>query len=329
MARTQTKAYSREAWEAVTSDSDDQSDRHSVLATLYAEHRYMATLMKLLSEQLTALEHDEPVDAHVLYELMQYMSSFPDQYHHPREDMVYQRAAELDPGLADSVDTLQRDHDYLAKVGTDTLAAIQSWRSGSRPATDIVTHGHEYVSALYRHMSAEEKIIFPHIERLLSDEDWAELESEDLLAPVADPVFGARVAREYRKLARSARRALRQGAEDAAVSEWIGFEAMLEGLEVINIALDSGRAAARDHFDEALAENLSIVEAAREQGGLVLAPLRCAMANTGHYVGFLRDCGQLLRDTGSDLVEVNRSMRERLQFGRRDGGARKEDQTLH
>ncbi|MCX2979799.1 cation-binding protein [Halieaceae bacterium IMCC14734] len=329
MARTQSTAYSREAWEAVTSDSDAQPDRHPVLATLYAEHRYMATLMKLLTEQLTALEHDEPVDAHVLYELMQYMSSFPDQYHHPREDMVYQRAAQLDPGLADSVDTLERDHDYLAKVGSDTLAAIQNWRSGTKPAKDIVAHGHEYVAALYRHMSGEEKIIFPHIERLLSDADWAELESEDLLAPVADPVFGTRVAREYRKLARSARRALREGAEDVAVGEWIGVEAMLEGLEVINIALDSGKAAARDHFEEALAENISIVEEAREQGGLVLVPLRCAMANTGHYFGFLRDCGQLLRDTGDDLVEVNRGMRQRLQFGRREGAGRKGDQTLH
>lgn len=329
MARTQPTIYSRAAWEAVTGDSDAQPHRHPVLATLYAEHRYMATLMKLLTEQLTALEQDEAVDAHILYELMQYMSSFPDQYHHPREDMVYQRAAELDPSLADSVDTLQRDHDYLAEVGAGTLKAIKNWRSGGKPAADIVTRGHEYVAALYRHMSVEEKLVFPQIEKLLTADDWAELEADDLLAPVMDPVFGTRVAREYRKLARSARRALREGAEDVAVGEWIGFEAMLEGIEVINIALDGGKAAAREHFEVALADNLSIVEEAREGGGLVLVPLRCAMANTGHYLGFLRDCGQLLRDTGSDLVEVRRAMRERLRLGRRKDTARKSDQTLH
>jgi hypothetical protein len=36
MDRSQSTAYSREAWEAVNQDSDAQSDRHPVLATLYA-----------------------------------------------------------------------------------------------------------------------------------------------------------------------------------------------------------------------------------------------------------------------------------------------------
>ena len=118
MARTQPAAYSREAWEAVTKAMPKgQRSQHPVLATLQAEHRYMATLIHQLNDQLDALEQDKAVDSHILYEVMHYMTHFPDAFHHPREDMVYQRAGELDAGIADSVDTLQRDHDYLAKTG--------------------------------------------------------------------------------------------------------------------------------------------------------------------------------------------------------------------
>ena len=110
MAQTQPAGYSAEAWEAIADSMPDSgASRHPIMATLYAEHRYMATLLALLAEQLDALEADSAVDSHVLFEAVHYMIHFPDSYHHPREDLVYQRAGELDPGIADSVDTLQRD----------------------------------------------------------------------------------------------------------------------------------------------------------------------------------------------------------------------------
>ena len=79
----------------------------------------MATLMKLLAGQLELLEQGDEVDARVLYETLHYMIHYPDAFHHPREDLVYQRAGELDSKLADSVDTLQREHDYLAELRSD------------------------------------------------------------------------------------------------------------------------------------------------------------------------------------------------------------------
>ena len=114
MAKASAKpdAYSRKSWQAAASKTrGKESSTHPVLATLYAEHRYMATLMKLVDDQLDALDAGETVDSRVLYESLHYMTHYPDSFHHPREDMVYQRAGELDPSLADSVDTLQREYD--------------------------------------------------------------------------------------------------------------------------------------------------------------------------------------------------------------------------
>ena len=86
------------------------------MKALRAEHRHIATVMQLFADQLKAIESGELVDTHVVYEIMDYMVTWPDRYHHPREDLIYGRVAELDRKAADEVDTLQRDHDHTAKA---------------------------------------------------------------------------------------------------------------------------------------------------------------------------------------------------------------------
>ena len=309
----QSVAYSRKNWDVVARNMrGDQLSSHPILATLYAEHRYMGTLLKLLETQLELLEAGEPVDGQVLYESLHYMTHYPDAFHHPREDLVYQRAGEIDGKLADSVDTLQREHDYLTGVGEKALAAVDSWQASGGDFSPVEAAVRGYIDTMYRHMSAEESLVFPEIERVLSPEDWAMLEQDDSLAPAPDPVFGPKVEREYRNIARKARRLLRRGAEDAALVEWIGLEALLEGLEVFSIAGESARNAASEHYSAATAETLELLRGALKGRGLLTLPLRCTAVGGGHYLGFLRDLGGIARDTSSDLAELRRGARERL-----------------
>jgi hemerythrin-like domain-containing protein len=321
MTQLQAPAYSREAWESVSRAIPEQpGSQYPILATLQAEHRYMAALLKQLDAQLTALEQKAPVDAHILYEVMHYMTHFPDAFHHPREDMLYQRAGELDASIVENVETLQRDHDYLAKVGNQTLDAIKRWRRGTARAQDVLKPGRDYMASLYRHMSAEEKLVFPQIEQLLGAEDWRELEQEELLAPVADPVFGPWVAREYRNIARKARRSLRRGVDDVTVMEWAGLETVLEAVEVLSKAVDTGNATIRQRLSEVRESSREIVAAGREKGGQpLLVPVRCLAAGTGQYFRFLKDCGAIVGDTANDLGELKRGMRERLRMSRGRG----------
>ena len=312
-AKQQSQAYSRRNWNVVARNMrGDQLSGHPILATLYAEHRYMGTLLKLLETQLDLLEMGEPVDGQVLYESLHYMTHYPDAFHHPREDLVYQRASEVDPKLADSVDTLQREHDYLAEVGAKALVAVTDWQETGEDAGKLEKAVRAYIDTMYRHMSAEESLVFPEIDRVLSREDWAMLEQEDLLAPAPDPIFGPKVDREYRNIARKARRLLRRGAEDAALVEWIGLEALLEGLEVVSIAGESARNSASEHYSAATAETLDLLRNALRGRGLLTLPFRCTVVGGGHYLAFLRDLGGIARDTSTDLAELRQGARDRL-----------------
>lgn len=280
-----------------------------LMKALRAEHRHIGTVMQLFTEQLKAIEGGELVDTHVLYEIMEYMVTWPDRFHHPREDLIYARVAEVDPRAADDVDTLQRDHDHTAKRGRAVLHDVERWRLGEVSGTVVVKSGRNYVDHINEHMNIEEKLVFPRIEAALTHHDWRELAEDDELRAVGVSVFGPRVQREFRNMTRKLRRGLRQSVERGALTEWIGIEALMESLDVVSIAYESARDVAGDHLRGAFND-------AREYAkkDLLSAPLRCTANNTRVVFRFLGEVVDISRETFDDLSRVNQERKDRVRL---------------
>ena len=280
-----------------------------LLKTLYAEHRHIASVMQLFREQLKAIEAGELVDTHVVYEIMDYMVTWPDRFHHPREDLIYGRVAELDAEAADSVDSLQRDHDFMAGKGREVLRNIQLWRDGELGGTALVKSGRAYIDHMYEHMNTEEKLVFPQIEEVLAAEDWLELAKDDQLRPVADPVFGQRVQREFRNMARKLRSSVRRGVERGALVEWLAIEAVMESLDVVSMAYESARDTAGEHLRLAWDEGLELF---RESA--VTAPWRFAANNARLGLRLVQQVAEISRDALGDISRVNQERKDRVRL---------------
>ncbi len=299
-----------QAKKSVSGGRADQAQNHPpLMQTLYAEHRHIASVMQLLGDQLAALEAGESVDSHVMYETMDYMVSWPDRYHHPREDLIYARAAELDTGLADSVDTLQRDHDNMARSGREVLGCIESWRDGDLSGAEVVKSGRAYIDHMHSHMNNEEQLVFPQIEATLGTQDWRELAEDDHLQPVSDPVFGYRVQREYRNLARKLRRNVRRGVEQGTLVEWLSVEALMEALDVIAMASEAARSSAGEHLQTAWEDGREMF---RESA--LTAPWRCAGNNARLGLRLVQEVAEISREALEDLSRVNRQRKERMRM---------------
>lgn len=280
-----------------------------IMKALRAEHRHIATVMQLFTDQLKAMEDGQYVDGHVVFEIMDYMATWPDRYHHPREDLIYCRVAELDPKAADEVDTLQRDHDQTAVRGRELLKDIEGWRNGDVSQASVVKGGRAYIDHMYEHMNIEEKVVFPHIESILSLEDWRELAEDDQLRAVSDPVFGPRVQREFRNMARKMRRSVRTRVERGAMLEWIGIEAFMESLEVLSMAYDSARSTASDHLQAAIDDSKDIVNES-----LLSAPVRCTVNNAKLGLRLAEEVLGISKETLKDLARVNQFRRKRARM---------------
>jgi len=283
-----------------------------MLAALRAEHRHIASVLALLSDHLNAIERSELVNTHVVYEILDYMVTWPDRFHHPREDLIFTYAADTDARLAENRRELEQQHDQLAGAGRELLRTIETWRSGEVSGAEVVRLGREYVQRSYAHMSFEEREVFPAIDAALTRVDWRELAADDQLKPVGDPVFGRRVQREFRNMARKLRRRLRQGVESRAVAEWVSIESLLEAYEVVSMAAQSGRAITRDQVLTGMREATYITLDAP-----LRAPFLCAANNLRLTLEWIDEMQDVYRDAAVDLVRVNRERQDRLRLLRR------------
>jgi len=280
-----------------------------LIKTLRAEHQHIASVMQLFREQLDAIDAAQAVDTHVVYEIMDYMVTWPDRFHHPREDLIYGRVAELDASVADNVDSLQRDHDAMAKSGREVLRHIQLWREGEVSGAVPVKSGRAYVDHLYQHMNSEESLVFPQIQSILDAADWAELEQDDQLIPIPDPVFGKRVQREFRNMARKLRSGVRRSVEHGTLVEWLSVEAFLESLEVVSMAVESARGSADEHVRMAWDEGREMF-----RDSFITAPWLCAANNARLGLRLAQQVAEISRDAMGDLARVNGERKSRIRL---------------
>lgn len=280
-----------------------------LMKALRAEHRHMASVMQLFADQLKAIEAGELVDTHVVYEIMHYMVTWPDRFHHPREDLIYARVAELSGAFADDVDTLQRDHDNTAKNGRALLRDIERWRIGELTGLVVVNNGRAYIEHIHEHMNVEEKLVFPRIEEVLTLQDWRELAEDDQLKAVSNAVFGPLVQREFRNMTRKLRRSVRRAVERGTLVEWLGVEAFMESLEVISIAAESARDTTGDSLRGAWRDSLQYFREAP-----LSAPLRCFANNTRITFRLLGEVAEISRETLDDLSRVNQERKDRVRW---------------
>jgi len=283
-----------------------------MLSSLRDEHRHIASVLALFSDHINAIERGAMVNTSVIYEIMDYLVSWPDRHHHPREDLIYDYVVDVDDGMRGSRKKLASDHDRMARNGRELLQCIESWRAGVSDGKELVRLGREYVQRSYAHMALEEQEIFPAIDALLTRDDWQTLSADDQFTPVRDPVFGRKVSREFRNMARKLRRSLRNGVERRAVADWVSIEALMEGFEVLSMASQNSRAATRDQVLTGLREATYIT---LEQP--LKAPVLCAANNTRLTLEWLGEMSEIYRDATQDLLRVNRERKDQLRLLRR------------
>ncbi len=155
------------------------------LVLLKLEHDHAERLLELIEQQL---EFTPSYDLDVLGDITAYFLDYPDQCHHPVEDMVYWRMHARDPDRARPVAHLLEDHAHISDV-TKSLARLveQASCDGSVLHERLPDEARYFVNCYRKHMQAEEEHFFPLAEALLSDEDWDTLDFQ--LFDRTDPLY--------------------------------------------------------------------------------------------------------------------------------------------
>ena len=173
----------------------------SVIQDLHQDHRNIHELLGLLARELDAVDDVSGGDFELMRDIMIYMTRYPDQAHHPKENLMFERMRERGVGsdTERTIEKLLREHVALAEKGNvfrDMLIGVVDGALVERDT--LVATGRDYAEFLSYHAHLEDETVFVEAVEMLDDEDWSAIGR--VFEARSDPVFGPVVQEEFRVL---------------------------------------------------------------------------------------------------------------------------------
>ena len=258
-----------------------------------------------MEKQVAALNLRQQPDFEVMHGVMRYMTRYPDRYHHPKEDLVFEKVLARSPALGSEVDALLGEHVEIIARGQELLEAIDRCHADhSRVNADALRKSaHRYIGHLRRHMDAETLRFFPLAVRVLRKEDWADVDAR--LQPVLDPVFADRPAPEFQSLRAHEQRLHAPTGRQGSRGGWVEAAAAMESLTALLAGATRASASLRRHNRATLSANattlVNLVGAESTDRRVELLREACALNRT-----MAGDIGRRLAEVWSDAFEAAR-----------------------
>jgi hemerythrin-like domain-containing protein len=150
------------------------------MAIIRSEHRSMREVLQKMKTYVHAmLNRTLPCESGELRLMLQYIRTFPESLHHPKEDVylfakLRQRTADMDAVIEQLAGQHTRGEEWLNRLEL----ALTRFERGFPPALDAFkTVLEEYCELQGRHMDTEESLILPAAAQHFSVEDWEEVAS--------------------------------------------------------------------------------------------------------------------------------------------------------
>ena len=170
-----------------------------IISSLRNDHRNITKLLTLLSEQNSRLACGEFTNYQTLADIMQYFINYPDIYHHPHEEQIFEILKIREKATTELINRVSSEHQQIAKNGTAILDEIKQIQgSAIFPREKFVRQLNNYIASYQAHMDIEEGYLFQVAEKLLGLEDWRHIDAA--IKTVDDPIFGRILDQEYQSL---------------------------------------------------------------------------------------------------------------------------------
>jgi hemerythrin-like domain-containing protein len=167
-----------------------------IIDSLRQEHRNIEKLLQVLERELKVFARGERPDYEVIQAVIAYFQVYPDVYHHPPENLVFQKLKARDSTAAANIGDLEAAHrsgsDRLRRVA-QAVDSVLADRELLRQAVEDVIR--DFIEQERRHIAMEERDFFPAAVKALEPQDWMEIASK--LTDQPDPLFSEVVEERF------------------------------------------------------------------------------------------------------------------------------------
>ncbi|GAA4354631.1 hypothetical protein GCM10023165_46030 [Variovorax defluvii] len=174
---------------------------HATTRIIREEHGALSAMLRSIPLLLAQhRQHGTLPDFAALRAMVFYVDEFPEKRHHRKEsELLFPKLRARTPLSRELLDRLDEDHARgerrIRHVEHALLAFEMMGEARRREFEEAVD---QYVDFYLAHMAMEEREILPLAERVLTPEDWADL--DEAFARNRDPLTGCEPDEEYRQL---------------------------------------------------------------------------------------------------------------------------------
>jgi hemerythrin-like domain-containing protein len=173
--------------------------RIPMLNRLKLEHGQFLRKLNLLELQYLDMCRNKTPDYALMRSIIVYIQEYPEQIHHPLEDMIYSILLERVDD-AEYVQELISEHTQLEVVTRELSESLESFSKYSASNEKLKKQLSEFLVMQRKHIYIEESEVFPLVQSALTKEDWKRLQ---YMVPILDePICGRRTWSDYERLSR-------------------------------------------------------------------------------------------------------------------------------
>lgn len=171
-----------------------------VIQIIKDEHLAISAVLYTLRYLVREMRAGATPDFTLLKAILDYIVSYPDRWHHPKEDeylfaAVKRRTHEADALIA----RLEREHKLGYPMIEHLKEKLIAFRNGDEGADQAFFDlAERYVGFEWAHLHAEEDLLLPLAERVLKAEDWTTIEAA--FRTHDNPLFGIKPGEEAQAL---------------------------------------------------------------------------------------------------------------------------------
>ncbi len=155
---------------------------------LSLEHERLAKLLDLMDRLYGQILDGHAPDFRLFHEIGGYLSGYPDQVHHPKEDLIYRKLRKRDARSKDGPGSLVHEHEELSKLTTYFIECVaQAEKDSNKWMENFQIALRKLIDYYRHHMEMEEAHFFPAALEKLTKSDWAEVTYA--ISEQVDPLF--------------------------------------------------------------------------------------------------------------------------------------------
>jgi hemerythrin-like domain-containing protein len=173
-----------------------------IIDVLLEEHRNIEKLLRVLEQELEVFDHSEPPDYEILQAIIDYFKDYPESYHHPKEDIVFEKLKLRDSSAVRYVGDVEGEHQLETERLRRFAQAVHDILAGREyPRERFHNVVREFIAHQRQHMQKEERLLFPAAIKALQKDDWAEIEAR--MNDRKDPLFDGATDKKFDALRQS------------------------------------------------------------------------------------------------------------------------------